>query len=78
MLEPLNKEIFKVLGDIDQIHGEIENQIMEEEEKFSRKIDLKTLILLLDRVGELLCRNELNEQHLNKLREIYKFISILF
>ena len=46
MLEPLNKEIFKVLGDIDQIHGEIENQIMEEEEKFYRKIDLKTLILL--------------------------------
>jgi len=80
MSEPLSKEIFKVLEDIDQTHSEIEsivNQITEEE-KHAGKIDLKTLISLLDLVGELLCRNELSEQYLDKLRKIYEFISIIF
>ena len=81
MSEPLSKEVFKVLENIDQIHSEIEriaNQITEEEEKHSGKIELKTLISLMDRVGELLCRNELSEQYLDKLRKIYEFISIIF
>ena len=80
MSEPLSKEIFKVLEDIDQTHSEIEsivNQITEEE-KHAGKIGLKTLISLLDLVGELLCRNELSEQYLDKLRKIYEFISIIF